>query len=64
MRGKDDPASSASTVPKHLDVRAIRGKTGLTQEAFAQRFGFSVNTLRHWEQGRRYPEIRRAPISK
>ena len=39
-----------------LDVRAIRAKTGLTQEAFAQRFGFSVNTLRHWEQGKRQPE--------
>jgi putative transcriptional regulator len=42
--------------PKILDVRAIRAKTGMTQEAFAQRFGFSVNTLRHWEQGKRYPE--------
>ena len=42
--------------PKILDVRAIRSKTGMTQEAFAQRFGFSVNTLRHWEQGKRYPE--------
>jgi putative transcriptional regulator len=28
----------------------------MTQEAFAQRFGVSVNTLRHWEQGKRYPE--------
>ena len=28
----------------------------MTQEAFAQRFGFSVNTLHHWEQGKRYPE--------
>ena len=42
--------------PKILDVRGIRAKTGMTQEAFAQRFGFSVNTLRHWEQGKRYPE--------
>lgn len=42
--------------PKILDVRAIRTGTGLTQEEFAQRFGFSVNTLRHWEQGKRYPE--------
>ena len=28
----------------------------MTQEAFAQRFWFSVNTLRHWEQGKRIPE--------
>jgi putative transcriptional regulator len=26
------------------------------QEEFAGRFGFSINTLRHWEQGRRVPE--------
>jgi hypothetical protein len=25
----------------------------MTQEEFAGRFGFSVNTLRHWEQGKR-----------
>jgi putative transcriptional regulator len=28
----------------------------MTQEAFAGQFGFSINTLRHWEQGRRIPE--------
>ena len=39
-----------------VDVKAIRAKLALTQEAFASRFGFSVNTLRHWEQGRRIPE--------
>lgn len=43
-------------VPDNVDVRAIRTKLGLTQEAFAARFGFSVNTLRHWEQGKRQPE--------
>jgi len=36
--------------------KAIRAKLGMTQEEFAGRFGFSVNTLRHWEQGRRVPE--------
>jgi putative transcriptional regulator len=25
-------------------------------QQFADRFGFSVNTLRHWEQGGRVPE--------
>lgn len=43
-------------VPKRIDVRAIRTKLGMTQEEFAGRFGFSVNTLRHWEQGKRQPE--------
>jgi putative transcriptional regulator len=37
-------------------VKAIRGRLGLTQQQFAVRFGFSINTLRHWEQGRRVPE--------
>jgi putative transcriptional regulator len=43
-------------VPRNVDVKAIRAKLGLTQEQFAARFGFSVNTLRHWEQGKRIPE--------
>jgi putative transcriptional regulator len=43
-------------VPAHVDVKAIRSKLGMTQQAFAARFGFSINTLRHWEQGKREPE--------
>ena len=43
-------------VPSHVDVKAIRQKLGMTQRAFAARFGFSINTLRHWEQGKREPE--------
>ncbi|WP_372006323.1 helix-turn-helix domain-containing protein [Tistrella mobilis] len=43
-------------VPPKIDVKAIRTGLGLTQEEFAGRFGFSVNTLRHWEQGIRQPE--------
>ncbi len=43
-------------VPAELDVRAIRAKTGLTQDAFAARFGFSIRTVQDWEQGRRGPE--------
>ncbi len=43
-------------VPAHIDVKAIRRKLGMTQHTFAARFGFSINTLRHWEQGKRQPE--------
>jgi putative transcriptional regulator len=43
-------------IPAEIDVKAIRVRLGLTQQEFAFRFGFSVNTLRHWEQGRRVPE--------
>ena len=43
-------------VPAHINVKAIRTKLGMTQQTFAARFGFSINTLRHWEQGKREPE--------
>jgi putative transcriptional regulator len=43
-------------IPPEIDVKAIRGRLGMTQQEFAVRLGFSVNTVRHWEQGRRVPE--------
>jgi putative transcriptional regulator len=43
-------------VPSRVDVRAIRLRLAMTQREFAARFGFSINTLRHWEQGKRQPE--------
>jgi putative transcriptional regulator len=43
-------------VPEDVDVKKIRTKLNLTQQAFAAKFGFSVNTLRHWEHGTRQPE--------
>jgi len=54
--GTADPSQYAVHVPAAVDVRAIRGRLKMTQQQFAIRFGFSVNTLRHWEQGRRAPE--------
>jgi putative transcriptional regulator len=43
-------------IPAEIDVRAIRARLGMTQQEFAIQFGFNINTLRHWEQGRRVPE--------
>lgn len=43
-------------VPERIDVKAIRTRLDMTQEEFSGRFGFSINTLRHWEQGSRRPE--------
>lgn len=43
-------------IPADIDVKSIREKMALTQTQFAARFGFSVYTLRHWEQGTRQPE--------
>jgi putative transcriptional regulator len=37
------------------DVKAIRGHLGLSQGQFAARFGFSVETIRNYEQGHRQP---------
>ena len=42
-------------VPTPLDVQAIRVRQGLTQTAFAKKYGFSLQTLRNWEQGHRAP---------
>lgn len=42
-------------VPCPLDVQAIRQRQGLSQKAFAEKYGFSVATLRNWEQGHRAP---------
>lgn len=38
-----------------IDVKAIREKTGMSQQRFCATFGISLGTLRHWEQGLRTP---------
>ena len=43
-------------VPTSVDVRSIRKHRGQTQDAFARTYGFSVASVRDWEQGRRQPE--------
>jgi len=41
--------------PEPIDVKAIRKKTGMSQQQFCATFGISLGTLRHWEQGLRSP---------
>lgn len=48
--------STRFNVPDDVDVKAIREQAGLSQKEFAMRFGFSLGTLRHWEQGDRRPQ--------
>jgi len=43
-------------VPESIDVQAVRKKLGFSQREFALRFGFSLATVRNWEQGHRSPE--------
>jgi putative transcriptional regulator len=38
------------------NVARIRAKLGLTQEAFAERFGLPLGTVRDWEQGAHRPD--------
>jgi len=52
-RGKAEPARLH--VPAELDVKGIRAKTGRSQETFAYAFGFTVEQIRAWEQGRSRP---------
>jgi putative transcriptional regulator len=54
--GTADESAYRVHIPEQIDVKAICAKLEMTQEEFAGRFGFSVNTLRHWEQGSRQPE--------
>lgn len=43
-------------VPETVDVKAIRDRMNLSQDAFALRYGFSPGAVRDWEQRRRRPE--------
>lgn len=41
--------------PKPEELRALRAHFGLSQKQFADRFGFTVDALQQYEQGRRRP---------
>jgi putative transcriptional regulator len=54
----DEDLASAVTVyppPTPEQVRALRAKLGLSQAQFALRFGFTIDTVQQYEQGRRRP---------
>jgi len=56
VEGRAKKGTYVVHIPPEIDVKAISGRLGMTQREFAVSFGFSVNTVRHWEQGRRVPE--------
>ncbi len=64
MRGLREAADWAkgADVPVHvtevraIDVRKIRTRMELSQSEFARKFGFSIDAVQNWEQGRRVPE--------
>ncbi len=43
-------------VPQQIDIQKLRKQLGMTQEKFANSFGISLGTLRHWERGDRKPQ--------
>ena len=51
LRGRN----SADRVEDAAYARNVRGRTGLTQAAFAAQTGVPVETGRNWEQGKRSP---------
>ena len=53
---KGEREGFAVHAPAKVDVKAIRKATKQTQEGFARTYGFSVASVRDWEQGRRQPE--------
>lgn len=52
-RGEIEP--SRFFVLQKQDIKAIREKTGLSQNQFAQKLDISSSTLKKWEQGKRQP---------
>jgi putative transcriptional regulator len=55
-QGKADPKTYRVHVPHDVDVQKIRKKLKLTQAEFAERYGFSLGSVRDWEQKRKTPE--------
>ena len=52
-RGELKPAKLY--VPEQLDVKSIRAKLDLSQDDFAAAYGFTINQIKDWEQGRSRP---------
>ena len=57
-----DTTSKSSTVSENTSsfgktLKALRKKSGLTQEELAHKSGFSIMTIRRWEWGATHPSI-------
>ena len=56
MKSKQRSPALKAAIGTHIDVRSVRRDRGLTQQAFADTFGFTVGAVRDWEQGRKRPD--------
>ncbi len=55
-RGEGSGARETRVEVPTIDVRALRLRLDMTQTEFAAMYGFSVGSVRNWEQGVRRPE--------
>jgi putative transcriptional regulator len=55
LKGDKTHGRAQMIIASEIDVKAIRKKTGLNQEDFAQTYGFSLSSLKKWETGVREP---------
>lgn len=44
------------TVLEDMNVKSIRQKLNMSQREFSEMFGFSIHSIRNWEQGKRHPQ--------
>ena len=63
-RGQLEVREYRVRVPDMIDVRAVRTSLGLSQAAFALKFGFKVDTVRNWEQAKRVPNAQARALLK
>jgi len=56
VEGKDVAVRVSTVDVPTVDVRETRRHLGLSQAAFAAKFGFQPATVRNWEQGRTRPD--------
>jgi putative transcriptional regulator len=54
--GTADESQYVVHIPPEIDVKAIRGRLGLTQRQFPECFRFDIDTLRRYEQDRLVPD--------
>jgi putative transcriptional regulator len=52
FRGKN----TGAVVHRPADIKALREKYKLSQAKFAREFGLNIETVRGWEQDRRFPD--------
>jgi putative transcriptional regulator len=52
-RGEKKPARLF--VPAEIDVKAVRKRCRMSQDDFAYQYGFTVDQIKAWEQGRSRP---------